>query len=424
MEKKPPVNYKESEEYIENLERFGIKLGLGRIRAVLEELGNPHLSFKAIHVAGTNGKGSTVMMLSRILRAHGFKTGSYYSPHLHKLTERICFNGKPLSRKDFACFATLVREKSGKIPHLTQFEFLTAMAFAFFSRKKAEWAVVETGLGGKYDATNVLTPEVSIITNISLDHTDRLGSTVEEIALDKAGIIKKNGILVTGERNPAVREILEAQARKKSSLFFASDLFKVQQRSFHGQKIKAGKTVYDISMLGDFQAENLSVVFKALEALGLRGNKFEYRKIRHALQDIRMAGRMEIIRKAPLVIADGAHNPEGARNFRISLQSLIKNNCRIWMVLGILADKDINGILKELLPFADIVITTSPGNPRALRAEDLASKISGKKTFIRGSVPEAVNFAVENAGRNDAVIITGSLYTVAEAREYLLLKGG
>ncbi|MCL5774520.1 MAG: bifunctional folylpolyglutamate synthase/dihydrofolate synthase [Firmicutes bacterium] len=416
------MNYKESEEYIENLERFGIRLGLSRIGAILKELGNPHLSFKAIHVAGTNGKGSTVMMLSRILRAHGFKTGSYYSPHLHKLTERIRFNNKPVLRNDFAYFATLVREKSRKIPHLTQFEFLTAMAFAFFSREKAEWAVVETGLGGKYDATNVLNPELSIITNISLDHTDRLGSTVEEIALDKAGIIKKKGILVTGERNPAVRRILKAQAGKKSSLFFTSEPFNIQQRSFHSQKIKIGRIVYDLSLLGDFQAENLSVVFKALEALGFRGNKFEYRKIRPALQDIKMAGRMEIIRKAPLVIADGAHNPEGARNFRISLQSLIKNNCRIWMILGILADKDANGILKELLPLADIVIATSSRNSRALMPEKLAAKISGKKTFIKESVPEAVKFAVESAGKNDVVIITGSLYTVAEARKYLLLS--
>lgn len=412
-------------DYLYSLERHGIKPGLERVRALLAALGNPQDSFKSIHVAGTNGKGSVCSMAASVLIDAGFRTGLYTSPHLVKFKERISVSGKNISEKGLIEAAREVKaasEKAGVSGTITFFEFTTAMAFSHFRKKKVEFAVVETGMGGRLDATNLAVPMVSVITNIALDHTAWLGSTIKKIAFEKAGIIKPGVPVVTGAEKTAL-SVIKAAAKKASSPLF------VMGRDFHAEGecssfsysgIRGGLTGLKLALNGSHQVGNAAIALAAIEALRAQGVHITARAIRKGLKETCWPGRFEILSRRPLVVLDGAHNPDGAASLKNALSSLKKK--RLILVMGIMSDKDMDGILKELVPASDLVIATRPKGERSATLPALIQAASryGKPVIGVESVKEACKKALSLASPADCVCVTGSLFTVGEGREYLL----
>src|SRR3989338_5320207 len=333
--------------YMYSLERFGMKLGLDVITDLLQHLGNPHLQFKSIHVAGTNGKGSTCSFLASILQEAGYKTALYTSPHLVKFNERIKVNGNDISDQYLASLAKKIKKtaEQHKI-ELTFFEFTTALAFLYFARQKVDIVVVETGMGGRLDATNVLHPLLSVITNISFDHQKHLGDTLEKIAVEKAGIIKKEGMVVTAEKNPAVLEVFRKECRKKNAQLFVSEGdFKIVQRDIFHQAFEFHGLRYDIQMLGEHQIPNALLAILAVELLKEKGIACSSRSIQQGLQKTRWAGRLQFIRKN--VLLDCAHNIAGMEMLQKFVQNLPRRKV---LVLGIAEDKEIVEMCQLIVP--------------------------------------------------------------------------
>jgi dihydrofolate synthase/folylpolyglutamate synthase len=412
-------------DYLYGLERHGIKPGLERISALLSVLGNPQNSFRSIHVAGTNGKGSVCSMTASILKEAGFQTGLYTSPHLIKFNERIAVSGKTISERELIEAAREVKaaSKRARLTDITFFEFTTAMAFLHFKRKKAEFAVVETGMGGRLDATNLVLPMVSVITNIALDHTDWLGSTIKEIAAEKAGIIKPGVPVITGERARTGLSVIRTAAKKAASSVY------VMGRDFHAEGecasfsysgLYGGLMGLKLRLSGGHQVRNASLALAAVETLRAQGVSVHERAIRKGLREASWPGRFEVISKRPLIVLDGAHNAAGAASLKEALSTLKKK--RLILVIGIMSDKDIDGIMKELVPDSDLVITTRPLGERSATLPALmnAAYKYGKPVGGVESVKDACKKALSLASPADCVCVTGSLFTVGEARAYLL----
>lgn len=412
-------------EYLLSLERHGIKPGLGRVAALCRALGDPHSSFRSVHIAGTNGKGSVAAMTASVLSAAGLRTGLYTSPHLSRFNERISVSGRPITGRELEAAACEVRaalQKTGT-GGVTFFEFTTAMAFLHFRKKLVDIAVVETGMGGRLDATNVVTPLVSVITNVGLDHAEWLGRTVKEIAFEKAGIIKPGVPVVTGETGRPALSVIRAAAKKASSPLFAIG------RDFHAQQ-KAGSFSYSglsgglsglmTTLHGPHQAKNAACALAAIELLRSAGVAVSAAAIRKGLKETRWPGRFETVSRRPLVILDCAHNPPGAKALAEALSGVKRR--RLILVAGIMADKDIGGIFRELAPLCDEVIVTRPAGERAASLQVLVKAASRHGRPVSGveSVKEACKRAIKAASHGDAVCVTGSIFTVAEAREYLL----
>lgn len=412
-------------DYLYGLERHGIKPGLKRVSALLAALGNPQDSFKSIHVAGTNGKGSVSSMTASVLKEAGFKTGLYTSPHLVKFNERISVSGKNISEKELVEAAAEVKAAAKKAcvaGTITFFEFTTAMAFLHFSKKKVRFAVVETGMGGRLDATNLTVPMVSLITNIALDHTAWLGSTIKEVAAEKAGIIKPEVPVVTGAEKTAL-SVIKAAAKKASSPVY------VMGRDFHAEGectsfsysgLSGGLTGLKLTLNGGHQVGNAALALAAIEAVRTHGVHITERAIRKGLKEARWPGRFEILSRRPLVILDGAHNPSGARALKEALSTVKRK--RLILVMGIMSDKNMDGILKELVPASDLVIVTKPKGERSatLPVLTLAASRYGKHVIGVEAVKDACKKALSLASPTDCVCVTGSLFTVGEGREYLL----
>jgi dihydrofolate synthase/folylpolyglutamate synthase len=395
------------EEYLKSLEKLGVKFGLERTRFLAEKLGNPQNDFKCIIVGGTNGKGSVCAMLSSILVEAGFKTGMYTSPHLVGVRERIQINGKEISKKDLNGVLEEVKSIAGKTKDKpTFFEVLVSSALKYFSEKGVKFAVLEVGLGGRLDSTNIVEPELAIITNVELEHTKELGDTLEGIAREKADIIKGK-TLVTAEKRESILKIFEKNAsrviivekpiRKDSSL---------EGQSFGG---------YWIPFLGEHQLLNAAVAMSAANCLGVKDEA-----IKAGLKKARWPGRVQIMRERPLLILDGAHNPSGAKVLAKALREYFDYD-RLILVLGIMKDKDIGGIIMEL-PEAAEYILTRPETDRA--AQPLVIKKYTKKGKIIDDIPEALSYAIAIAEKRDLVCVTGSLYTVAEALKAFKTEGG
>ena len=420
-----PSSGSEIIEYLYGLERHGIKPGLERASALLSALGNPQDSFRSVHVAGTNGKGSVSSMTASVLCEAGFRTGLYTSPHLVKFNERISVSGKTISDSGLIEAAAEVKAASEKadIEGVTFFEFTTAMAFLHFKRKKAEFAVIETGMGGALDATNLVTPMVSVITNIALDHTAWLGSTVKEIAAEKAGIIKPGVPVVTGQSAGAGLSVIRAAAKKASSPVYAAGAdFHAEGEcaSFSYSGLSGGLTGLKLTLKGGHQVRNAALALAAIETLRAQGVNITERAIRKGLREASWPGRFEILSRRPLVVLDGAHNPNGAAALKEALSSLKKK--RLILVIGIMSDKDIDGIMKELVPASDLVIATRPKGERsaALPALMQAASRYGKPVAGVEAVKDACKKALSIASPADCILVAGSLFTVGEAREYLL----
>ncbi len=408
------------------LRRFGIKLGLDLIATILKRLGNPHTQYRTIHIAGTNGKGSVAAYLSAILHCAGYRVGRYTSPHLERFNERICINERPIS--DSAVVAGYRRVKSaGPLEREpTFFEFATAMALDAFARHKVQWAVIETGMGGRLDATNVIVPQLSIITNISLEHKEYLGNSLAAIAREKAGIIKPRVAAICGARQTPARKVISAKAAKVSApLYLLGRDYRVRRKpgSYHFNYHGIHHKWHDLhtALIGHHQLENAAHALAACDLLAAKGLfNVDRNLVARGLAMARWPGRLEIASQRPLVILDGAHNLAAARNLARHLESSYQGR-KITMVIGILDDKPFAAILRRLARCCRKMIFTQPQTGRALPARRLydAAAAYNVQRQIRIPVAEAVSQALESAAGDDVVCIAGSLYVVGEAKTAL-----
>jgi dihydrofolate synthase/folylpolyglutamate synthase len=405
-----------------SLRRFGIKMGLSTIRKILSGLGNPQNTYNCIHVAGTNGKGSVASSLASILHQTGYKTGLYTSPHLVRFNERIQVNNRPITNKNvMASYHTIKKaHHGGREP--TFFEFATVMAFNEFAVQNVDWAVIETGMGGRLDATNIIRPKASIITNISLEHRDYLGNTLEQISGEKAGIIKYRTPVITGIRQPKALAVVKSKAAEKSApLYRFGKDFKVRRNAagtfaYHG--IEATWRDLQTGLSGNHQVDNAALILAACEILNKKGASISLDQIKAGLLKNRWPGRLEVVATKPRIILDGAHNFIAARNLGRFLSRNYKDR-KITMIIGILDDKPYNAMLKCLLPAAHRVILTRAKINRAMepaRLEPIARKITPNVKIVP-DVKQALEKALKTTSKTDIICVAGSLYVVGEAKE-------
>ena len=404
---------------------------LGRIEALLDRLGNPQIQSPAIHVAGTKGKGSTAALCDAALKAAGLSTGFYSSPHLHTFRERIRRNSEPVSPKTFARLVeglwSIHEEFKGNdlIGPLTLFEYLTGMAFQCFAEDKVDAQVIEVGLGGKLDATNVLDAGVCVITSISMDHMAILGDTIQELATDKAGIIKPGSTVVVAPQSPeALAPILAACREKEAApILVGRDITWGNRRlDADGQRfqVKGVNCEYDlyIPLLGTHQLENAATAVAAVESLSSKGVEIPPRAIEAGFEQVTWPCRMEILSRSPLLMVDGAHNVYSMESLLKSLPEYL-NYDKLIVVVGFSKDKNIEGMAQALDDKADSVFATVSRHPRSLPVDELVGlfKQSAQKA---STVASALRMALESAGENDLVLATGSLFLTAEVRESAL----
>ncbi|MCU0571464.1 MAG: bifunctional folylpolyglutamate synthase/dihydrofolate synthase [Syntrophobacteraceae bacterium] len=425
MESSALNRYKTSIDYLYGLQKYGIKFGLNSTERILERLGNPERRLRCIHVGGTNGKGSTAAMLSSVLRAHGLRVGLYTSPHLVRFTERFRVDEREADVERILEVFERVRSVLDDSEPPTFFEMVTAMAFQYFLEEQVDWAVIEVGMGGRLDATNVIRPEVSIITNVSYDHQEFLGNSLAAIAREKAGIIKEEVPLVTGARQPVVKGILKATCfSHHAPVFCLGSQFRVRRNpdgtfQYHG--IKRKWRSLELNLKGAHQFQNAALALAALEVVKEENAvPLDAEVIREALLDVRWPCRLEVLQESPLVILDGAHNPHGAESLRDALKSCFDYE-KLHLVLGIMADKDTRGILRRLLPLAETAIFTKPRYARAEKPETLKrlARPYVQKHYVIPDPAAAIAEARAMASPNDAICIAGSLYFAGEVKELL-----
>jgi len=416
------MNYKEILVYLYNLERFGIKLDLSNITTILSRLGNPHLKFPSIHVAGTNGKGSVAAMLHSILTESGYKAGLYTSPHLVDFRERIRV-GRNMIEKDFI-FDFVQGLKDGIDQEgFTFFEVTTAMAFEYFAQKKVDLAVVETGLGGRLDATNMINPLVSVITNISLEHTKHLGDAIPQIASEKAGIIKDGIATITGVNQPeALDAIRSICVQRNSELIHVQDgsSYTVLDSSIQGSRFNfsSNSSKYEsleLNLAGEHQLVNVVTCLTAIQKFRELGWRVEEQAIRDGLKKVNWRARLEVFKKEPLVLLDVAHNPAGTKALIQALDQLFPER-RIIFVFGVMEDKDHRSMVRELCKKAKFLVLTKPDYKRAAEPELLKDVVVDANVSyeIVPQVKKAYLFALKKANAKDIICITGSHFTVGE----------
>lgn len=452
------LSYNEALGFIHGLNRFGTKLGLQNITKLLEILDNPHKKMKIIHVAGTNGKGSTCAMIDSILRAKGYRVGLYTSPYLEVFNERMRVNGANISDDDLARLTQRVKEaviymRENDLGSPTEFEVVTAIGFLYFKEQAVDFLVLEVGMGGRLDATNVVTPLVSVITPISIDHEQYLGSTISDIAYEKCGIIKPNVPVITAPQEPEALRVIEKTCHdRKCALKKVYAEQKLQRDDYISYKflhdnlngiffdLQTPKVLYqglNLQLLGVHQIENSATAVGAIEALESHGVSVEETAVYDGLKNAKWPGRLEILGHNPLILIDGAHNIAGIRTLRTTLEKHFSQKKKI-LVLGILEDKDYTHMLEQILPVADTVITTAPDNPRALSSEKLAEAIlqvfpnkavqadevnvtneDHIRIYSREAIKDAISLANTLANPEDMIIYAGSLYMIGTARSLL-----
>ena len=453
------MSYDETVRYLYGLRKYGIKFGLENISRLMSAFDNPHTSFPAIHVAGTNGKGSTSAIIASILQAAGLRVGLFTSPHLISFTERIRINGKEITEEEVIEYAEEIKDTVSRLDGFspTFFEVVTALAMLYFRRKKVDAAVVEVGMGGRLDATNIITPEVSVITSIGIDHAEFLGNTLEEIAREKAGIIKNNIPLISAEQLPEAGTVIEKNAREKNSSLsvlgrdFSSVLESEDTEGICFDYSDAARQ-FDGLMLplaGEHQMRNASVAIRAAELFlkkyrsaspssDLRREHEEEYLIREGLKNVRWPGRLEFVSYDPPIIIDGAHNPSAAAVLAETLRDIfLKKFKKIILVIGIMGDKDIKGIIGPLLPLASYSILTASAYDRAAspaRLSETAASLGFSAVQTALTVRDAIGLAIKygkeacgsaggKAENSALIVITGSFYTIGEAKEALGQKG-
>ena len=406
--------------YLYGLERFGIKLGLTAIEKVLDAIGNPHRSITTVHVAGTNGKGSTCAYISSILIEEGYKVGLYTSPHLVRFNERIMINNNEISDDDIIELTGFIKKKlEEKNLTATFFEFTTALAFLYFKKKEIDIAVIEVGMGGRLDATNVITPVVCVITNVGFDHMEHLGKTIDKIAFEKAGIIKEGVPLITSEENPEALRVFRSVCKKNnSSIILAKKGVKrkILSDSLDGIEFEitgAAKGKYSLKMLGLHQVDNAINAILVSKTLSEKNINVKDSSIKKGLYNTFWKGRIQLISRKPLIIFDGAHNISCMNALK---QFMLKISNRRILVIGISKDKEIAKMIKAIAPFFDeIIVTKGLFKPAKTSVIAKEARQYCEKVIEIQELEKALNYAKNKLKDNDTMLVTGSLYVVGGA---------
>ncbi len=423
------MNYEDARKYIDSIARFGSKLGLENIRNLMRLLGDPQEKLKFVHVAGTNGKGSTVAFLNSVLMKAGYRTGMYTSPFVERFSERIRVYGEEIGEEDFARLATKVRcaavkMKEEGIGEPTEFEIISAIAFLYFFEQKCDICILEVGLGGRLDATNVINkPLLCMITPISYDHTEILGDTLEKIAFEKAGIIKKNSTVLVHPQEDGVLKVFEDVCRQKEAELKICKLPKGYLKADpDGVDFETYGITCHISLLGDYQINNASMAVKAAQILCEKGFDIKEEDIKNGLSSAEWPARFELIRKDPCVFIDGSHNAEGMERLASSLRLYFPDR-QIVFIIGILKDKDYKRMLDTILPLAKTVYTVTVPSDRTLKADELLSEVKKRTAVYAEAVGDPITAykkAIKKAGSTDVICACGSLYYVGIIRSFVL----
>jgi dihydrofolate synthase/folylpolyglutamate synthase len=410
---------------------------LRRVAVLLERLGNPHLKSRTVHIAGSKGKGSVAAMIASVLYESGFVTGLFTSPHLHFYNERIRVDVKLIADDEIVALVKQLKpeieavNKEGTYGRLTTFEVTTALGFAYFAQKRVDFQVIEVGLGGRLDATNVVSPEVCVITSISLEHTDILGNTITAIATEKAGIIKPGSTVVISPQTDEAYRVFESTCRKKDAklvsvgrdVTYKSIKYNNVQQSLVVNG-RLGRYELTIPLLGQYQLDNAATAVAALEVLIDKGNNISENCIVEGMRQVIWEGRLQVLSRHPLVVVDGAHTPDSVHKLKQALKQYFKYN-RAILVIGLSADKDLANIVSELAPVFKKVIVTRSLHPRAMSPSLIAAEFRKSKADVEQTddISIALPVALKSAGANDLICITGSLFVVAAAIEQAEILG-
>ncbi|MEH7417109.1 folylpolyglutamate synthase/dihydrofolate synthase family protein [Neobacillus drentensis] len=426
------TTYQEALDWIHGRLRLGIKPGLTRMEWMMDKLGFPEKKIKAVHVGGTNGKGSTVTFLRSILQAGGYTVGTFTSPYIEQFNERISVNGKPINDEEILELTNVIKPLADELEGTelggpTEFEVITAMAFYYFANtSNIDIVIFEVGLGGRFDSTNIIQPLASIITNIGLDHTNILGDTYEEIAFEKAGIIKNNTPIFTAVKHPGALHVIEEMAEKKSAPIYRlnqefqisgqnslakGEMFSLKSKSLSFEEL-------EISMIGQHQTENAALAVLAADYVNQTGFQVTEQAIRKGLKDAYWPGRFEILSEKPLVIIDGAHNQEGITSLVHELSSRYSDR-NIHIVFAALRDKKLDEMIAMLDGIADQISFVSFDFPRAAKAEDLYKISSSTNKLAVDDWQSCLLEKIKRLGSDDILVVTGSLYFISEAKPVL-----
>ena len=419
------MNAQQAVEYIHSFFWKGSIPGLSRTQELLRRLGNPEKKLKFVHIAGTNGKGSTAAMTASILQKAGYRVGLYTSPYIYRFNERIQVNGVQIPDEDVAAVTEYVKQHAEAMEEKpTEFELVTAIGFEYFVRQNCDIVVLEVGMGGALDSTNVIdTPEVAVITNIGLDHTDYLGDTVEKIAETKAGIFKENGHAVVYRGTPGVEEVFETVCAQRNVQLKKADFasLKLRSHSLEGQVFDCGdrKELF-LPLLGDHQLHNAAVVLSVADTLVEIGWNITEQNIRDGIRDVSWPGRFDIVGRDPLFIIDGGHNPQCIDALVVNIRDYLAGR-KIIALTGVLADKDYGEMYRPMMPYIQEFVCITPPNPRKLEAAELAEHLRrvGATATPCDTIPQGVKLAMEKAGKDGVVLCFGSLYTIGDIRNAL-----
>ncbi|MGM0396257.1 MAG: bifunctional folylpolyglutamate synthase/dihydrofolate synthase [Bacillota bacterium] len=424
------MKYEEALAYINDKEKYGSRLGLDSIRTLLKHMGNPHVGMKYIHVGGTNGKGSTSAYLAQCLKEAGYRTGMYTSPYLERFTERIQINGKDIPQEVLGEITSRIKDAADKMvqdgmEHPTTFELVTAAGFEYFSRSDVDFVILEVGLGGRFDSTNVIESSVAtVITTIDYDHTDVLGNTLGEIAYQKAGIIKKDGLVISYPQKEEAEKVLKDVANESDATFVPIPVENLKLRSstyegsifdFRYNDIKMERL--EISMLGDYQVMNAALAITTLFALKERGLvEFTEDQLRRGLYNTKWRGRLEVLSKNPIFLIDGAHNLQGITQLAKAVHMFPYK--RLILGISVLKDKDYTHMIEKLVPLASEIVVTEVKMPRKLSAEILAAEVRkyNSNVHVEKTIEGAVEKTIELAEKEDMILFGGSLYMIGEVR--------
>lgn len=428
--------YEDAMKYITQVGNFGSNYGLERTERILEILGNPHKKLKLIHIAGTNGKGSTTAIVTEILKGQGFKVGMYTSPFLEEFEERIQINGVNIPKGRLGELVGRLKVAVDRVieeeyNHPTEFEIITCLMLLYFCEEEVDYGVIEVGLGGRLDSTNVITPIVSVITSISFDHVNLLGNTLGEIAFEKAGIIKKNVPVVIFPQQDEALSVIEKVANDKGAKIFTVN----SEGARFNDVIEDGNKVYqriklikdnnsleiDLGLLGEHQIVNMLVAIKTYEVVcSIEKRKFKIQDIKDSIKNVAWIGRLEVMRKSPLVVIDGAHNIQGILTLKRNVRKYFKYN-RMFLLLGILADKQVEEMVATIAPEAYKVITLTPNSNRAELALELKTEVDkyNNNCFSMESYEGAFKEVLKEAKEDDLILVSGSLYMIGDMRRII-----
>ena len=428
------MDYSNTLDYIEKLSGLGSKLDLERINEILERLGRPQDKLKAVHVAGTNGKGSVSSMISQMLISAGYKTGLYTSPHLEKYNERYVINNNEISDSDFVKYMYIIKECADNmdkepVGRPTVFEQLTALAFLYFADNNVDYAVIEVGLGGRFDATNVIkSPLLSVITSISFDHMEYLGNTIESIAFEKGGIIKEGRPTVLYRQDLKVYNVIKGLCDERHSqlYYLNSGTTEIKRQDINGTVMSVRNDLYEydnivLPLVGEYQIKNCETALLAAYALKKEGVILSDENILNGIKSTKWNGRMEICKKEPMVIIDGAHNADGINMLVKSIKQYFSDK-RIVLLMGVLGDKDYEKMAAQIVPLAETTVITQPDSNRALSVEGFKKIVERYCENVYGfeNIDEAYGFALNLTGKDDVLICAGSLYLIGRLRRIIV----